>query len=350
MTHPASQPAQSVDAISAALSRMLARHFGRAVDVTDVNLLTGGAASQTFSFDTRIGDAPPAGMILRRSRPAQPSEGSTDAVIDLKFGPDRAGEFAVLQAAVEAGVPAPRGVVALRPEDDLGDGFVMERVAGETVARRILRDAEYAEARRLMARQCGEILGRIHTLNVAERVPLRHISTREHIDIYRQRLALWPEPMPVLEFGLRWIARRCPPEASEPVSFVHGDFRNGNLIVGPEGIRAVLDWELAHLGDPYEDLGWICTRAWRFGGPGAVGGFGSREDLFAGYETVTGHKVDRTRAHFWEVFGSLRWAIMCLGLASRHLSGQVRSMELAAIGRRVSENEHDLLEMIAREP
>jgi aminoglycoside phosphotransferase (APT) family kinase protein len=314
-----------------------------------VRLLTGGAASQTYAFTAEEDGAPPRALILRRSRPAVSSEQTDTQVLDLRYGPDRAGEFAVLQAAFRAGIPVPEAVVLLAPEDVLGEGFVMTFVAGETVARRILRDEMYSAARGIMARQCGEIIGRIHALDAAATAPLHHISTRAHVDMYRKRLALWPEPMPVLEYGLRWMERNCPPESLERRTFVHGDFRLGNLIVGPEGVRSVLDWEGAHLGDPYEDLGWICTRAWRFGGPEPVGGFGTREDLYAGYEAVTGQRVDRARAHFWEVFGSLRWAIMCLGLASRHLSGQVRSLELAAIGRRVSENEHDLLALIPGE-
>ena len=82
---------------------------------------------------------------------------------------------------------------------------------------------------------------------------------------------------------------------------MHGDFRHGNLIIGPDGVRAVLDWELAHLGDPMEDLGWICVNSWRFGEiDKPVGGFGTREELFAGYEAA-GRRVDPERV---EILGS----------------------------------------------
>ncbi|MET1040820.1 MAG: DUF6285 domain-containing protein, partial [Acidimicrobiales bacterium] len=127
---------------------------------------------------------------------------------------------------------------------------------------------------------------------------------------------------------------------------VHGDFRHGNLIVGPEGLRAVLDWELAHLGDPLEDLGWLCVRAWRFGGPGPVGGFGEREELYAAYEAAGGRAVDPDVARWWEVLGTLKWGVMCIIQTATHLTGQARSVELAAIGRRVCENEYDLLALI----
>lgn len=102
---------------------------------------------------------------------------------------------------------------------------------------------------------------------------------------------------------------------------MHGDFRNGNLIIGAEGVRAVLDWELAHLGDPMEDLGWVCVNSWRFGEiDKPVGGFGSREELFAGYEAA-GRKVDPARVKFWEVMGTLRWGIMCGGMMQRFREG-----------------------------
>src|SRR5438132_180638 len=86
-----------------------------------------------------------------------------------------------------------------------------------------------------------------------------------------------------------------------PAVVVDGEFRNGNLIVGPEGVRAVLDWELTHLGDPMEDLGWLCVKAWRFGSPLRVGGFGAQPDLFRAYERESGQPVDTDVVHWWEV-------------------------------------------------
>jgi aminoglycoside phosphotransferase (APT) family kinase protein len=127
---------------------------------------------------------------------------------------------------------------------------------------------------------------------------------------------------------------------------VHGDFRNGNLIVGPDGIRAVLDWELAHLGDPLEDLGWLCVKAWRFGSPLPVGGFGTYDDLIQAYEKASGAAVDRAALRWWEMFGVFKWAVICVLQAQRHLTGGQRSVELAALGRRVAENEWDLLQML----
>jgi aminoglycoside phosphotransferase (APT) family kinase protein len=150
----------------------------------------------------------------------------------------------------------------------------------------------------------------------------------------------------VFELALRWLADNDP-GPSKDVTLVHGDFRLGNLVVGPDGVRAVLDWELAHLGDPMEDLGWICVNSWRFGEiDKPVGGFGSREDLFAGYEEA-GRKADPERVKFWEVMGTLRWGVMCCGMMRRFRTGPDHSMERAMIGRRASETEIDLLRLLA---
>jgi len=173
----------------------------------------------------------------------------------------------------------------------------------------------------------------------------RMTAAKEIAELERDYRSLeWPRP--VFELALRWLRDRDPGPAPE-VTLVHGDFRHGNLIIGPDGVRAVLDWELAHLGDPMEDLGWICVNSWRFGEiDKPVGGFGTREDLFAGYEAA-GRRADPARVKFWEVMGTLRWGIMCCGMMQRFRSGPDHSMERAMIGRRSSETEIDLLRLLA---
>jgi aminoglycoside phosphotransferase (APT) family kinase protein len=149
----------------------------------------------------------------------------------------------------------------------------------------------------------------------------------------------------VFELAFRWLDAHCPPPTQ--ARLVHGDFRNGNLIVGPDGLRAVLDWELAHVGDPMEDLGWICVNSWRFGAVDKpVGGFGEREALWAGYEAAGGPPVSRAHALWWEVFGTLRWGVMCAGMAAAFRSADP-SVERAVIARRASESEVDLMRLLA---
>ena len=170
-------------------------------------------------------------------------------------------------------------------------------------------------------------------------------STREIADLDREYRS-FERPRPVFELALRWLRERDPGPSKE-VTLVHGDFRHGNLIIGPDGVRAVLDWELAHLGDPMEDLGWVCVNSWRFGEiDKPVGGFGTRDELFAGYEAA-GRRADPERVKFWEVMGTLRWGVMCCGMMQRFRQGPDHSMERAMIGRRSSETEIDLLRLLA---
>jgi hypothetical protein len=139
----------------------------------------------------------------------------------------------------------------------------------------------------------------------------------------------------------RWLADHLP--AGVPAQLAHGDFRNGNLLIGDDGVRGVLDWELAHAGDPREDLGWLCAKTWRFGSPLPVGGFGTREALLQGYAEVAGQPPDADALHWWEVFASAHWAVICRRQAQRHLGGAEHSVEMAVLGRRIAESEHDAL-------
>lgn len=316
--------------LASRLESFLAARLGGPVSVRGLERLPGGASRQTWSFTAATVDGERR-LVLRRD---PPGAGQSSM--------DRATEFGLLRAAAAAGVPVPS---ALWCDDEAfgSPGFLMEHVDGETIARRILRDDTYAAARPAMAAQCGEILARIHTMDPGPVAPGAD-PAREALARYRTLLDSFGEPHPAFELGLRWLERHAP--APGRVTLVHGDFRTGNLVVGPDGVRAVLDWELAHPGDPLEDLGWLCVRSWRFGGPGEVGGFGDRGDLFAAYERASGVTVDPGAVRWWEVFGNLKWGVICVAQSFTHLWGHVRSVELAAIGRRACETEHDLLELI----
>jgi aminoglycoside phosphotransferase (APT) family kinase protein len=316
-----------------ALARAIAPSCG-AGSVVDLRRLSGGASRETWSFDLLDGERTRHGFVLRRD----PGEHGGES--------DRATEYLLCEAAAAAGVAVPRVRVLLEPQDGLGRGFVMDRVEGETIPRRILRDDDYAGARPLLAAQCGEIAARIHAIapDTLPRLPTNGAAAQ--LDQYRTLLDTFGEPHPAFELGLRWLAERVPPPPARP-ALVHGDFRNGNFIIGPEGIRAVLDWELAHLGNPAEDLGWLCVRSWRFGVPNKlVGGFGDVTDLLGAYERAGGREIDETTLQFWVALGTLRWGVICVGQAFTHLSGLVRSVELATLGRRVAETEWDLLEIL----
>jgi aminoglycoside phosphotransferase (APT) family kinase protein len=312
------------------------RHLGGPVTVEGLRRLSGGASRESWSFDAIVDDRDRHALVLRR-----------DPGSDLGQS-ERTTEYRLLEAAAAAGVPVPAVRFLLDDEDDLGAGFVMDRVDGETIPRRILRDDEYAQARPRLAAQCGAIAAQIHAVDL-ERLPKLPVQSAEvQIAQYRGILDAIGEPHPAFELGLRWLEDHVPTRGAEPARLVHGDFRNGNFIVGPEGIRSVLDWELSHLGDPVEDLGWLCVRSWRFGNlDQPVGGFGSVDALLTAYDAAGGGAVDPGHLRYWETFGTLKWGVICEMQCFSHLQGLVRSVELAALGRRIAETEWDLLELIA---
>jgi aminoglycoside phosphotransferase (APT) family kinase protein len=323
--------------IEAALARCVPAFMPGAASVVGAAKLSGGASQETWRFDIVHPDGP-VGAILRRAPKGYGAAPGRAAGL--------ANEATLMRLAYEAGVPSPRVLHVLNPADDLGTGFIMQRVEGETIARKILRDAEFAEARPRLARQLGGIAAGIHGIARDKLPELRVMTSSSEIAELTREYRSFDWPRPVFELALRWLSEHDP-GPPDHVTLVHGDFRHGNLIIGPHGVRAVLDWELAHLGDPMEDLGWICVNSWRFGEiDKPVGGFGAREDLFAGYEAA-GRKADPDRVMFWEVMGTLRWGVMCCGMMQRFRASPDHSMERAMIGRRASETEIDLLRLLA---
>ncbi|MCP5002068.1 MAG: phosphotransferase family protein, partial [Hyphomicrobiales bacterium] len=225
-------------------------------------------------------------------------------------------------------------------------GFIMQRLEGEALGRRILRESAYAKARAKLAFQCGHAAARLHGIPVAGLPELPSMSARKEIDYHRDQMSSVDHPYPGFEYGFRWLEERLE-LAGEHHTLVHGDFRVGNFIVDSDGLRGVLDFELAHLGNPISDLGWICVRSWRYGHiDKPVGGFGEISDLQDGYEAGGGGKVSVEAIRFWEVFGTLRWGVLCLTMAFQHINGPHRSLEKAAIGRRSAETEYDLLQIV----
>lgn len=302
--------------------------------------LSAGASRETYRLKA-VMDGAERRLALRRAE----GEGRSA----MGSGPGLDVEAKLFAAARSAGVPGPEVLLVLRPEDGLGAGFVMEWIDGETLGGKIARAPEFAEARKTLARQCGEILARLHAVDVqaAGLGDVLESFTPEHS--VRKTHAAYLElrsPQPMIDFTAMWLLQNLPD--ARPLKLVHSDFRNGNLIVDPaRGVVAVLDWELAHVGDPMRDLGWLATRSWRFGVPEKeVGGFGDLDDLVAGYEGVSGETVDRSAIRFWEVFGSFWWAVGTLSMGQSFRVGMETSLERPAIGRRSSECQIDCVNLL----
>ena len=296
---------------SAALSDVLG------APVEGLTRLSGGANRETWALTAGGRD-----LVLRG--------GAETGSVGLRV------EAEAMTAAARAGVPVPEVVHA--GELDGLPYLLMARVDGETIPRRILRDPALAAPGR--ARELGALLARLHTVPLAE-VPAVEPAGDPLAALHGDYLADGRVPPPGLALGLRRLAD-TPPEPAGTV-LVHGDFRLGNLMVGPDGVRAVLDWELVHTGDPVEDLGWLCAKVWRFGSPRPAGGLGSREELLDGYAAVAGWRPSAAQLRWWELYATVRWGLMTGMMAERHLSGAEPSVELAAIGRRACEQEFDVL-------
>lgn len=309
--------------------------------VKSIKRLSGGASKESWAFDLVDHDGVTTPMVLR----CQPA--------DLRFtftGLDSlASEARLLCVARAGGVPVPEMYFTLPEGSAAGEGYAMARIAGETVGARILKSPDLAAARPGIARQCGEILAHIHALET-HALEARGItglvskSPQEELAALEARYHSNEECRPVFDYAFSWLRDNLP--ADDRRTLVHGDFRNGNLVIGPDGIRSVLDWELAHIGSPVSDLGWLCVNSWRFQKPeNPVGGFGSREDMLAGYIAAGGAPVDPVALHAWEVFQTLFWGVMCAEVGKTFSDG-VRSVEGAMIARRASETEFDLLRLL----
>jgi aminoglycoside phosphotransferase (APT) family kinase protein len=314
------------------LAAVLETALGAGTMIDNLRALTGGASRTTWAFDA----------IMREQRRS----------LILRIGPPddvHAGmelEARSQAAAAAAGAPVPHILVADDSPAALGNPFLIcDEIKGETIVRRIQRQLDGADGqpgRARLLRQCAQALAAIHRADADD----SGLTQEDQLVEWRERLDAMGDTTATFEWGFRWLAARRPQPSAAVL--VHGDYRMGNLIVDGSDLAAVLDWELVHVGEAYEDLAWFCIRAWRFGAPAGLGagGLGSIESFLIAYEEASGTTVDRVAFHWWLVLATLRWGVICRHQAERHLSGQVRSVELAAIGRRVCETEWDLLDLL----
>jgi aminoglycoside phosphotransferase (APT) family kinase protein len=322
------------------LEKILRRELKNFDALLTCEKLTAGASQETYRLLVKLAGKETL-LALRRS-PLAP--GSVESVGEVSLET----EALLIQAMYEAGIPEPQIFYVLQIEDELGSGFVMEWLEGETLGARIVRSDELAEIRPQLAFKFGATLAQIHQVDAGaanlsdalqEFTPEQLVN--ESWNYYRELQI----PLPMIDFTARWLLQHLP--ENYETRLVHGDYRNGNVMVNREGIVAVLDWEIAHLGDPVRDLGWLCVNSWRFGNHDQpVGGFGSREQLLEGYKSVNDIEVEPLHLRFWEVFGSFWWAVACLRMSYSYRSGDNPSPERPAIGRRSSEAQMDCVNLV----
>ncbi len=317
------------------IRRAVRRRFGNDAEIGNVVIPTLGGVNRTVLFDLTHG-----GTIRRLV-----SRQETYSAEDNPFLPATL-QFKVMQVAFAEGVPVPEPVFEYDAADGMGNGFVTAFVAGETMPQRIFRAAD-SNARLKIATDLAALLARLHAIDVAKVTFLEGIP--DSVDIIGNYLRLfdsYAEAHPAIELGFRWLERNRP--TFGPRRVVHGDFRTGNFMVGPDGVRAALDWECAHIGQPMEDFGWLCVRSWRFGQVDLpIGGFAQRAPVYAAYEAAGGDRIDPDVVRFWEIFGLVRWAIYNVMQAYAHVARGRRGVAFAAMGRNTSLVEYELLMTLA---
>ena len=318
--------------LASALSKKLLE-VGIEGKVSNLEPLTGGASKEIWKFEVSNAKQSTK-MILRRG-----------SGIEGPLAIKTADEARIQKEVIKVGAPVPKILAVSKNEEELGDSYIMHFVEGESIARKILRDKEYKKALPILAYQCGEAIAKIHNVDINNFSFLPKKPAEDQLEDLYSTYQSFEQPSPVFEYAYLWLKEQDFGNFQE--SLVHGDFRLGNIIVNADGLQSIIDWELAHIGNPLQDLGWVCGNSWRFGkNDKVVGGFGELEDLLEGYNSVSKLKVNKEMVRCWQVFGTFRWGVICLIQAYAHLNGTINSIEKAAIGRRVSETEIDIVDLL----
>ncbi len=293
--------------------------------------LTGGASADI----NRIILENNSQLIVRRSLSQEKSQLGIAKTLEAK----------IQKVVKESGAPVPEILFEFSEGDEIGEGYVMESIPGETIPRKILRDDKFATVREKLPFEIGKSLAQIHQTNVENLQELEPVNFHDALNKLFAVYTSFEQPQPVFDLAFKWLHAQDLRDYGQVL--VHGDFRFGNFIISEDNLESVIDWELAHIGNPMEDLGWLCVRSWRFGNDEKrVGGLGHIEQLIEGYESNSNIKVEPDQLDIWQLYGSLRWGIICMIQTFAHLHGLINSVEKAAIGRRVSETEFDLMNML----
>jgi len=302
-------------------------------EIVNLEPLTGGASKEIWKFEVNANGKSDR-YILRRGS-------GVEGPLAIKTSD----EAKIQKTVRKLGAQVPEIIAVSSLDEELGDAYIMKFVDGESIARKILRDEEYKNTLPKLAFECGQSIAKIHQADINEFPFLPSKTVFEQINDLYQTYVSFNQPSPVFEYTHLWLKKQNFGEIND--ALVHGDFRLGNIIIDKDGLKSVIDWELAHIGNPLQDLGWICGNSWRFGNTDkVVGGFGDLADLLKGYNSVSNFQVDENMVKAWQVFGTFRWGVICLIQASAHLTGSINSVEKAAIGRRVSETEIDIVDLL----
>ena len=323
------------------VEKALGEVWRKPVRVTEAERLSAGASQEIWAL-TAVSEGSEAPLILRRPPGSDQEDDLASSMLTGKQV-----EIELQRTLHGLGINVPEVIAELDEDEGAGTAFIMERLPGVAVPQKILGDDSYAEARSVLIQQLADSLARVHNVSTADLPPLPRLSAAEQIDRFRGIVDACELHHPGLEVAFAWLDANLPTEST--ATLVHGDFRLGNVIVDYAGLSGIIDWELAHVGDPMSDLAWLCMRSWRFSRPDLpAAGLASRGELFDAYGKAASLDVDAGRLRFWEAFGNVRWAVICLLQVRRFLvaSPEDSHIEHAAIGRRLDEALYDFFRLI----
>ena len=291
------------------------------LEVANVARISGGASRETYRFRARYtkgGKTVERALILRRDPPA--------SLIET----ERSTEYRAYQAFHKEGLPVPEPV-ALELDGAALDRpfFIMEEIENCQVGG-VLGPDPYGDHREKIGRQFFTHLGHIAAADPKALGLSDFDGAKDVKDCWRHEVARWEkvvndderEPQPIVRAAIRWLKKNPPPPAQK-IAVVHGDYRNGNFLYDSNGdMRGILDWEMAHLGDPLEDLGWAIDPLWASGDASRPGCMIARADAIRIWEQASGLRADPKALHWWEIFASFKGAAIWISAACEYAEGR----------------------------
>jgi aminoglycoside phosphotransferase (APT) family kinase protein len=332
-----------IDTLQHDIQQALTQALAAPVKIAQMQRLTTGAAQQIWRFDAVVAEQT-LPLILRRCDSTQHSQDLTSM---LATG--RPVEVSLQKMLYQHGVKVPQVIHEMSGQN--ANAFIMQRLPGEAQPNRILQSEEFEYARRQLLRQLAGEIAAIHSVALSDLPSLPTLNANEQVQLLRKIIDQLEFYDPALEWALCWLSDNGYEPSDQ--TLVHGDFRLSNFLVDKSGLSGIIDWELAHIGDPMEDLAWLCMRSWRFVKTQlTAAGLGTRESLFTAYSEATGRRVDSAQVRFWELLSNIKWAVICLVQANRFViadnndSEQESLIECAAIGQRFHEAMYDFFRLL----
>jgi aminoglycoside phosphotransferase (APT) family kinase protein len=319
------------------LAEYLTERWATDVSLRDIEQIPGGASRETYRLALEVAGER-RGVILRRDPPS--------SLIDT----ERALEYQTYEAAFRAGIPVPEPLLLEENPEVLERPFsLMAEVTGCETAIANLTMPPFDAVRESIAHRKWSLLGDLASRDIAD------LGVTEFMEIpadpARRELDYWAEVIrtdaltaqPVAAATIRWLERHIP-EPSGELCLVHGDYRSGNFLFNADGeIPALLDWEMAHIGDPLEDLAWSLDPLWAWPDKTLAGGLLPREAALTIWEESSGRTVDRDRFRWWQVFASLKGLAIWISSTEDFANGATKEPILAVAGWLMSDRQNRIL-------